>query len=254
VVTDRCARIVSAVRGDGRRETITMSRIAPKKHRLFLDTQWLFLLSCDCLLVNLGVAMLNQGHIKRGEARLVRSFIAVSVLAALWTSGCIDTRQVQAVLDDFDGANVSSLDLEAIVAEGPDVIPFLAGILGQGDRSTRWAALLALAALGHHHNSAGVVLPHLKTALSDPDTSVRVTAAELVASLGDKAGLPVLIDAVDSDEILRPAEPPTPVCTQVIRVLGHYTGQTFTEEADWRAWWDASQENLQWDPDNERFL
>lgn len=232
-----------------------MSRIAPKKHRLFfVDTQWLFLLNCDCLVVNFGVAMLNLGRMKRGEARLVRSFIAMSVLAALWTSGCTDTARVQAVLDDFDGANVSTLDLEAIVAEGPDVIPFLADLLAQGDRSTRWATLLALAAMGHHHNAAGEVLPHLKTALNDPDTSVRVTAAELVASLGDKAGLPVLIDAVDSDEILRPAEPPTPVCTQVIRVLGHYTGQTFTEEADWWVWWDANQDNLQWDPDNERFL
>jgi hypothetical protein len=198
--------------------------------------------------------MLNQERKRRGEAQFVRFFIAMSVLAALWTSGCTDTARVQAVLDDFDGANISTLDLEAIVAEGPAVIPFLADVFGQGDRSTRWAALLALAAMGHHHNAAGEVLPHLKTALSDPDTSVRVTAAELVASLGDKAGLPVLIDAVDSDEILRPAEPPTPVCTQVIRVLDHYTGQTFTEEADWWVWWDANQDNLQWDPDNERFL
>jgi hypothetical protein len=208
--------------------------------------------------------MLSQGQTKRGEAWPVGAFVALSVLAALWTSGCssdeeverhkqIDTTQVEAVLGDFDGANLSTLDLEAIVAEGPDVIPFLGDLLEEEARATRWAALLALAALGHQRSVAGTVLPHLKTALSDPDTSVRITAAELVASLGDKAGLPVLIDAVDSDEILRPAEPPTPVCTQAIHVLGRYTGQSFTEEADWQAWWDANQDSLAWDPDNDLF-
>jgi HEAT repeat protein len=162
------------------------------------------------------------------------------------------------VINGFDGANISSLDLDAIASACADAIPVLEELLAQGDRAARWAALVALAAVGHECNAAGAVLPHLKTALNDlvkdPDISMRVTAAELVTSFGDKAGIPVLIDAVDSDvPNLRPAEPPTSVCTQAISVLGHYLGQTFIEEADWQAWWDANQDSLEWDPDNERF-
>ena len=200
---------------------------------------------------------------KTDEAWLLRAFVVVSVFTALWASGCssdedgdragFDPDQVLAVINDFDGANIPTLDLEAIVAAGPEAIPVLVNLLGQDDRSTRWAALLALAALGHQRSVAGSVLPHLKSTLTDPDISLKVTAAELVTSFGDKTGIPVLIDAVDSDETLQPAEPPTSVCTQAIRVLGHYTGQTFTEEADWQAWWDANQDSLDWDPDDERF-
>ena len=198
------------------------------------------------------------------QTRLLRDLVLLSVLALFWTWGCsseeapvsappVDTEQIRAVVSGFDGASIPTLDLEAIVKAGSGAVPVLADLLGQGDRATRWAALLGLAALGHERNAAGAVLPHLKSALSDSDISVRVTAAELLASFGDPAGLPVLIDAVDSDEILRPAEPPTSVCTQAVRVLGHYTGQVFTEEADWRTWWDANQGSLDWDPDHERF-
>jgi HEAT repeat protein len=208
--------------------------------------------------------MLKRALEDRGETRLLRGFIALSALAALWAWSCsseqapvvpppVDAEQIRAVVNSFDGASIRTLDLEAIVEAGRGAIPVLADLLAQGDRATRWAALLGMAALGHQRNAAGAVLPHLKSALSDPDISVKVTAAELVASFGDPAGLPVLIDAVDSDEILRPAEPPTSVCTQAVRVLGHYTGEVFTEEADWQTWWDTNQASLKWDPDHERF-
>jgi HEAT repeat protein len=206
--------------------------------------------------------MLSQDWMKRREGWLLPVLIAVSLLAALWASGCssdddstaISPAQIRAAINGFDGANISSLDLDTIVAACKAALPVLEELLAQGDRAARWAALVALAAIGHQCNAAEAVLPDLKSALSDPDISMRVTAAELVTSFGDKAGIPVLIDAVDSDvENLRPAEPPTPVSTQAIRVLGHYTGQAFTQEADWQAWWDANQDSLEWDPDNERF-
>jgi HEAT repeat protein len=193
--------------------------------------------------------------------------IAVSLLAALWVSGCssgddestaISPEQIRAVINGFDGANISSLDLDAIVAACASAIPVLEELVAQGDRATRWAALVALAAVGRQCNKAEAVLPHLKSALSDPDISIKVTAAELVTSLGDKEGIPVLIGAVDSDvQNLRPAEPPTSVCTQALSVLGHYLGhltdQEYTREAEWQDWWDANQDSLEWDPDNERF-
>ena len=207
--------------------------------------------------------MLSRGRMKSREGWLLPVLIAVSLLATLWASGCssedddtttIDPGQIRAAINGFDGANISSLDLDAIVAACAVAIPVLEELLAQGDRAARWAALVALGAVGRQCNAAEAVLPHLKSALGDPDISMRVTAAELVTSFGDKAGIPVLIDAVDSDvENLRPAEPPTSVSTQAIRVLGHYTGQPFTEEAEWQAWWDANQDSLEWDPDNERF-
>jgi len=207
--------------------------------------------------------MLSQGRMKRREGWLLPVLIGASLLAALWASGCsseefytttADHENIRAVINGFDGANISSLDLDAIVEACAGAIPVLEDLLEQGDRAARWASLVGLAAVGHQCNAARAVLPPLKSALGDPDISMRVTAAELVTSLGDKAGIPVLIDAVDSDvENLRPAEPPTSVSTQAISVLGHYTGQSLTEEAEWQAWWDANQDSLTWDPDNERF-
>jgi len=208
--------------------------------------------------------MLSQGRMKRINGWLLPVLIAVSLLAALWASGCssdddestaISPEQIRAAVNGFDGANISSLDLGAIVPACASAIPVLEELLAQGDRAARWAALVALAAVGRQCNKADAVLPHLKDALNDPDDiSMRVTAAELVTSFGDKAGIPVLIDAVDSDvRNLRPAEPPTSVCNQAITVLGHYTGQEHTREAEWQAWWDANQDSLEWDPDNERF-
>jgi hypothetical protein len=208
---------------------------------------------------------------KRVEARLLHSLIAVSLLAALWVVGCssdddvstaVGPAQIRAAIDAFDGANISSLDLDTIVAGCASAIPVLEELLAQGDRDARWAALVALGAVGRQCNRAEAVLPHLKTALSDPDISpdisMRVTAAELVTSFGDKAGIPVLIGAVDSRvENLRPAEPPTSVCTQALSVLGHYLGhltdQEYTEEAGWQDWWETNKDSVEWDPGNERF-
>lgn len=215
--------------------------------------------------------MLSQGRMKRGEGWLLPVLITGSLLAILWVSGCssdddegtsISPAQIRAAIDGFDGANISSLDLDTIVAGCGIAIPILEELLAQGDRAARWAALVALSAVGHECNRADAVLPLLKSVLSDldisDDISMRVTAAELVTSLGDKAGIPVLINAVDSDvENLRPAEPPTSVCTQALSVLGHYLGhltdQEYTEEAGWQGWWEANQDNVEWDPDNERF-
>ena len=212
--------------------------------------------------------MMRQVWMKGVKGWLVHALIAVSLLATLWVVACssddgderttIGPEQIRALINGFDGANISSLDLVAIVAGCASAIPVLEELLAQGGRAARWAALVALAAVGRQCNKAEVVLPHLKTTLNDPDISMRVTAAELVTSLGDKAGIPVLIDAVDSDvQNLRPAEPPTPVCNQALSVLGHYLGhltdQEYTREAEWQDWWDTNQDSVEWDPDNERF-
>jgi hypothetical protein len=204
---------------------------------------------------------------KRREGWILPVLIAVSLLTALWVSGCssedddittVDPEQIRAAINGFDGANISSLDLDPIVAACQAALPVLLERLTQGDRAARWAAIVALSAVGHQCNAGEAVLPHLKPALDDPDISMRVTAAELVTSFGDKAGIPVLIDAVDSDVgNLRPAEPPTSVCTQALSILGHYlghlTGQEYTQEGEWQDWWDTNQDSVEWDPDNERF-
>ena len=215
--------------------------------------------------------MVRQGPTKGGKGWILPVLIGMTLLAGHSVLGCssdddesttVSPAQIRAAIEGFDGANISSLDLDTIVEGCASAIPVLEELLAQGDRAARWAALVALSAVGHECNKAEAVLPLLKTALIDPDIyadiSMRVTAAELVTSFGDKAGIPVLIDAVDSNEKnLRPAEPPTSVCTQALSVLGHYLGhltdQEYTEEAGWQNWWDTNQDSVEWDPDNERF-
>ena len=161
--------------------------------------------------------------------------------------------QVVAIVEAFDGVNIHTLDQDALAELGVDAIPVLAELLEDSRVSVRWASVIGLSAIARRHDAASSVHPHLRAALDDEAIGVRVTAAELDIGLGDKAGFVVLIDSIDSDQQLRPSEPPTTVHTNSRRVLLFYTGQDFETEQAWQQWWDAHGDELDWSADDEHW-
>jgi hypothetical protein len=189
--------------------------------------------------------------IKTTFLHIVVLFIAFSLLAGCPSKKTIEN--VTEVIEAFDGVNIHTLDLEKIVGIGKPAIPVLAEMLSSTDKSTRWAAVMSLSAIGHELNVPYLVLADLKKACGDEDISVRVTAAELVLSFGNESGLPILIAALVSDKIMQPSEPPTPVYTQVMSALMTYTTQSFSKMKDWQAWWDKNKGQLTWFGKDEKF-
>jgi len=152
---------------------------------------------------------------------------------------------VESVVSAYDGINLYTLNLSALVMIGKPAVPSLARIL-ENENSTatqKYASLLGLSAVAR--NTSVNVLGYLKKALNYSDVNVRVTAAELVMSYGDKEGIPVLIAELENNAILKPSEPVMPINSYCAMVLERYTSQTFgTNKAQWQSWWDTNKNNL----------
>lgn len=83
------------------------------------------------------------------------------------------------------------LALAKVHSEGPTVAPLEKELREEREPEQRKAAIGQL--LSHHFDRADAIRV-LKIALNDPDSSVRVRAAELLFTLGSPAGKPVLLD------------------------------------------------------------
>ena len=161
---------------------------------------------------------------------------------------------VQNITSSFDGINLYTLDIDSLVQIGKPAIPTLANMLDDTDASKRYAAVMGLSAIGHNDSSANV-LSYLKKALADSDANVRVTAAELVMSFGDKEGIPVLIAELENTAILKPSEPVMPVNSYASLVLTRYTDQTFAvDKAQWQEWWNTNKGKINFDKENGKFI
>ena len=161
--------------------------------------------------------------------------------------------QVQNITSSFDGINLYTLDLNQLIAIGKPAVPTLANMLNDSNSSKRYAAIMGLSAIGHNDTSVNV-LSDLKKALGDSDVNVRVTAAELVMSFGDKEGIPVLIAELENTATLKPSEPVMPINSYASLVLTRYTDQTFAvDKAKWQEWWLANKDKLKFDKENGKF-
>lgn len=170
-----------------------------------------------------------------------RLLIAVVLVICLFISGCAPAEKaetesnVKAIVDK--GVDIYSLDYEAVLEIGEDAIPVLSEMLDSSDKIERWACVKFLSAIGHELNAEDDVLPHIKKLLDDEDISIRVITAELVLSLGDDSGIPVLIDLLGSEEMMYPSEPPLPIGAKAYDVLKLYTEQDFETKEEWDNWW-----------------
>jgi HEAT repeat protein len=164
----------------------------------------------------------------------------------------------------FDGSDAAFGALDLAMESNPAaVIEQARSALTSENPNVRFAAVYALG-LSVDAGSADILVP----VLANPDPGLRLIAAGALSGLGIKESLPVLIEALGSDETVPYSHPPQPQWTFAESALVAYTGQDFgvveAVTADdqaarqaaldaWRAWWHANGEGLVWDAGAERY-
>ena len=103
---------------------------------------------------------------------------------------------------------------QKIVALGRSAVPFMLEQLDSPDLVNRYAAVYVLSWLAQPED-----IPEMIKGLEDPDLGNRATIAATLLRLGEDRGLPVLEEAVLSDEMLSFSHPPELLADYVRRVL-----------------------------------
>ena len=154
--------------------------------------------------------------------------------------------QTSNIINEFDGVNIHTLDLDEIITLGESGIYALAEIYkNESSANQRWAIIMGLSAIGHDLNMTDKVLPYLEEALNDLDVNVRVTAASLVLSHGSTKGIPILIAELENENVLKPSEPVIPIKSYCAETLIIYTGQDYgANKEQWQSWWNENKETL----------
>lgn len=164
---------------------------------------------------------------------------------------------VSEVVGGFDTAEPSSFDrVEELVALGPEALAEVRALVERDELSTRWAGVYTLVRL--HDEVEGdertAVVADLEGLLDDPAVTVRTMAAGGLTLMGERSGIPVLIDGLSEEGTLAYSEPPKLVASYAQRVLAHYTGPELGADARrWRTWWEEHGKHLVWSPEDRRF-
>lgn len=159
--------------------------------------------------------------------------------------------------------------IEQIVALGSEAVPALVSLAGSQNEPERYTGIVALGRIATSSKATAADVDAATKALAgrlqDPNVSLRTYAAGGLAALGDKRGLPVLIEALSVQQRAYLSVPPELLNAFAYRALNVYTGQSFSydplaDEAkraaaqqQWRDWWKANGDRLQWDAGKRTF-
>jgi hypothetical protein len=124
-------------------------------------------------------------------------------------------QQIEEIVAEIDPDDPSTYGApERIVSLGQPVVPIMLELLAAPDLTTRYAAVYVLSRLATEAD-----IPELVKGLDDPDMSNRTTIAATLLWLGDDSGLPILQDALQSDQMLAFSHPPELLADYAQRVL-----------------------------------
>lgn len=175
--------------------------------------------------------------------------------------------KIDLIVSDFDPEDPRSFErISEIVDLGEEAIPTLGNLLEHQDDHTRWASIIALGNIGYRNKTKKTEISSiLEKAFDDQDNTLRMLAAAYAVSLGNKRGIPVLIESLKICEPTRYGEPPTLVCGEAVNTLRWYTNQDFGFKYEsspeervkaierWQDWWEKNRDQLEWDAENEEF-
>ncbi|HEX55133.1 MAG: hypothetical protein DRO95_00795 [Candidatus Altiarchaeales archaeon] len=171
--------------------------------------------------------------------------------------------KILSIINGFDRNNDSTFDrVEEIVEIGEPAVPYLIELLYSNDTYHKWAALYALSRIGHEvdRKKQEEIISHVKNLFDDKNPTIRQTAAGIAVGLGEKEGIPILIEYLKSDDTRLLSKPRRSLSSYSISVLRYYTRQNFgysiyvpmdeREEAikKWENWWEKNKDSLVWDP------
>lgn len=166
----------------------------------------------------------------------------------------VETATAVPIIEGFDGTDESFRSLHGALESDPEGLILQAqAALGSSEIETRFAAVYALG-LAVDEANAGLLLP----ALRDPDLALRMIAAGALIGLGEPESIPILIAAMDTDDLLPHSHPPRPMWMFADATLRWYTRIDFGLTADaedqrqasaeaWRNWWEENGASLTWD-------
>ena len=122
-----------------------------------------------------------------------------------------DEPTADAAIAEFDDAPLQLAPSLGAINESaladPDALRAAALVgLGAGVPNRRFASVLALTMTASTADPASIEA--LRTLSNSPDVTERLLAAGALASVGDRDGVGVLIDALTSEELLRNVDPP----------------------------------------------
>ncbi len=173
------------------------------------------------------------------------------------------TKDVGALVDDFSVDDYTTHDnLLEIVDQGEAAIPALKKELKSEEPGRRWLATQGISWIGFElsQDKRDELIPTLKESFDDSDPRIRQISAGAAAGLGDKSGLPILIEYLDNEEATYYIDPPEPMYHYSIVVLRHYTSQNFGYDEDapmedraqaigkWWEWWNNNGDRLVYVP------
>jgi hypothetical protein len=167
------------------------------------------------------------------------------------------------------GAVVASRDpgrADELLGLGGSGVSALLAAANGNDSFGQWCALYALSNIAPGLDEGGRrgVADGVRGLLSSNNTSIRMMAGAVEASVGDADGIPALISCLGETQRFMLSEPPVPVCFEANYFLERYTGQDFgfecnygepdpAGEASWRAWWEENAQRLEWNDDEKMF-
>lgn len=153
--------------------------------------------------------------------------------------------------------------IEQIIALGSEAVPALVPLAVSTNEGERYTAIVALGRIATASNAKPADIEAATKALggrlTDPNISLRTYAAGGLAALGDKRGIPVLIEALSVQQRGYLSVPPELLNAFAYRALNVYTGQSFgydpladeakrtASQQQWRDWWKSTGDRLQWD-------
>ncbi len=165
---------------------------------------------------------------------------------------------VRSVLDSYDENDSSSFDNVnlLLVTEVEDMLP----LLDENDTLAQWTALYVLSNIAYDadEETKAEVKEKLRPFLDGKQISFRLMAAITLVTMGDKDGVPVLIELLGDENYLMLSEPPALICQYSNYMLTRYTGADFDfhcfpgdidleSQARWESWWAVNGDRLVWD-------
>ncbi|MBD3360399.1 hypothetical protein GF366_01200 [Candidatus Peregrinibacteria bacterium] len=155
---------------------------------------------------------------------------------------------------DFKTSDYSET-VDAIKNLGEDAIPGLADMIENEDKKVRYISFISLSGLAYQiPEKKSEIIPLLNKGLQDTDPTIKVQTAQILSLFGEKAAVPVLIDALDSEEMMVPSEPIMLLREYAYFILRENTDQDYGYEKDkWFSWWEENKNTVEFDEENKKF-
>ena len=159
---------------------------------------------------------------------------------------------------------------EVVASENPDradelldlgegAVPVYLELLRENSTFGRWCALYALSnvAFGLPLEEKQTITQELQPLFTQEPTSIKMMAGAVATELGDKRGIPVLIECLNETARFRDSEPPAPICYYANDFLVRFAREDFNHSCnynsydadamgEWAEWWNVAGAELEW--------